>query len=171
MKHNRFVILTVVSFSLIILASFKTPSKPTYMDKNMVFKVSYDASADKLVALEKLEVNSSLIQRNAEGKVMGIDKNSILSDMPMATRIQAEGMIGDNAVQMYALISFHSADKMAGSPPSDERMLEYLKIGQDSFNKHNFTGSDYSVSGKNWSCSGPSCGYSVPAGLDLYIWH
>lgn len=169
MKHTRLVTLTLVTFSIILLAAFAKPSQ-TAVDKNIVFRVSYDAAMNKLVASEKLEVSSNLIQRTAEGKILAVNKDAILSEMPMATKMITQSMVGSNATEMYALVTFHISEKTAGDVPTDEKMLDYFKISHDSYTQHNFPGSEYTISGKNWSCAGPSCGFNIPAGIEVYVW-
>ena len=173
MKQNRLVTLTLASFCLFFLASFTVPSGKAFVaDKNMVFKISYDASTSKLVILEKLEINSSYIQRSADGKVINVNKDAILSEMPMAQRVMEQSMIVKNnyAEEFFALVTFHSSEKAGLSMPSEQNMMEFLKISYDSYSKNAFMGTDYSVSGKSWNCSGPTCGMNVPAGLDVFVW-
>jgi hypothetical protein len=173
MKQNRLVTLTLASFCLFVLASFTVPSgKTVAADKNIVFKVSYDASTTKLVVMEKLEINGAYIQRSADGKITSINKDAILSEMPMAQRVLEQSMISKNnyVEEMYALVSFVSTDKAGLNMPSEQNMIDFLKISYDSFSKNAFMGSDYSVSSKGWNCSGPTCGMNVPAGLDVYVW-
>lgn len=178
MKSSRFICMAVTSLCLVVFASFTLKNRSQtsltpYAEKILVFKVSYDETNGKLTASEKLGVSSDMIQRNSEGKIAFVNKDAILSQMPMASRVIMQSMVsGKPATEMYALVSYKPAegDKLSMAP-SDEQLFDYAKKSYDSFVRNSFSGTDFSVSGENFNCAGSSCNVYVPAGVEVFVWH
>ncbi len=179
MKPAHLIAMASLTACLFLFTSFKTPGQRdllsnSIVEKTVVFKVTYDAAADKLSATEKMDVSRMLVERNTEGKVVSVSKEAIVSEMRMSARsinslVNAKGIMkGDT----YALVSFRqdaSSDK-ASALPSDDELLEFLKESFRSSARNSFRGSDFSVSDRGWNCSGGSCSSRVPEGVDVFVW-
>lgn len=177
MKPNRIIFMAVISLCLVVLASFTFRSRSqttsaAFSEKNMVFKVSYDESTSKLIASEKLLVDADMIQRSSDGKITYVNKDAIISQMPMASRVIMQSMVSNKpAAEMFALVSYRPAEgENLMMAPTDEQLFDFARKSYDSFIRHSFSGKDYSVSGDNFNCAGSSCSADIPAGVEVFVW-
>jgi len=171
-------IITILLASAGFLSATAFVSKPgpvktikNFTEKNVVYKVTYDAKSGKLSATEKLELGMDLVLRNSAGKITEVNKSAIESQMTMAIRLNQSLTSGPrfSGTTLLALVSVFSADSriMAGS---DDQLLEYLRLSFESYSRQSFNGSDYKISGKDWNCGGETCNAQVPAGIEVFVW-
>lgn len=168
MKSYRF--FTLLCLLGLSLAAFRPVPKD--VERMVVFKFTYDASSDKLLATEKMEVSRSLVERGFDGKIVSVSKESIVSEMRFSARsIRHMGSaFQSEETERYGLVAWKgdaSTDKEMDAV-SDDKLLEFLKYSYRAYARHEMRGG--TLEGKNFSCSGGECSDRVPAGVDVFVW-
>jgi hypothetical protein len=115
-----------------------------------------------------------MVERNMEGKVVNVNRQSIVTEMRLSGRAMHSMINMKKKVkgEMYALVSYRQdADsEKATDAPSDDQLFEYLIASFRSYSRNSFRGSDFNVAEKSWNCSGGSCSDAVPFGVDVFVW-